>query len=98
MNFFNVNKSQYALRWCRRSPWVHAGKYKLQVQREASPSISLGMDSDHDEYAEWMRVFESIVQLLDDYEQYRHNTANVSTQENIAMRMESVLPTQTSER
>ena len=73
MHFFNVKKSQYALRWCRRSPQVHAGKYNLQLQREASPSISLGMDSDHDEYAEWMRVFESIVQLLDDYEQYRHN-------------------------
>ena len=78
MDFFNVNKSQYALRWCRLSPRVHAGKYNLQVQREASPSISLGMDSDHDEYAEWMRVFEWIVQLFDDYEQYRHNTANVS--------------------
>ena len=77
---------------------MHAGKYKLQVQREASPSISLGMDSDHDEYAKWVRMFESIVQLLDDYEQYRHNTANVSTRENIAIRMESVLPTQTSER
>ena len=63
----------------------------MQVQREASPSISLGMDSDHDEYAEWMRVFESIVQLLDDYEQYRHNTANVSARENIAIRMESVV-------
>ena len=60
--------------WCWRSPWVHAGKCKLQVQREASPSISLGMDSDHDEYAEWIRMFESIIQLLDDYEQYRHNT------------------------
>ena len=74
------------------------GKYNLQVQREASPSFSLGMDSDHDEYAERMRVFELIVQLLDDYEQYRHNTANVSARENIAIRMESVLPTQTSER
>ena len=30
-----------------------------------------------------MRVFESIVQLLDDFEQYRHNTANVSTRENM---------------
>ena len=98
MHFFNVNKSQYALRWCRRSPQVNARKYNLQVQREASPSISLGMDSDHDEYAEWMRVFESIVQLLDDYEQYRHNTANVSARENIAIRMESVFSTQTSER
>ena len=27
-------------------------------------------------------MFESIVQLLDDYEQYRHNTANVFTREN----------------
>ena len=48
------------------------------------------MDSDHDEYADWIRVFESIVQLLDDYEQYRHNTSNVSARENIAIRMESV--------
>ena len=56
------------------------------------------MDSDHDEYAEWIRMFESIIQLLDDYEQYRHNTANVYTRGNIAIRMESVLPTQTSER
>ena len=77
---------------------MHAGKYNLQVQREASPSISLGMDSDHDEYAERMRVFELIVQLLDDYEQYRHNTANVSARESIAIRMESVFSTQTSER
>ena len=65
---------------------MHAGKYNLPVQREASPSISLSKDSDHDEYAEWMRVFESIVQLLDDYEQYKHNTANVSARENIAIR------------
>ena len=35
-------------------------------------------------------MFESIVQLLDDYEQYRHNTSNVSARENIAIRMESV--------
>ena len=63
----------------------------LKEQREASLSISLGMDSDHDECAEWMSVFESIVQLLDDYEQYRHNTANVSARENIAIRMESVV-------
>ena len=56
---------------------MHSGKYNLQVQREALPSLSLGMDSDHDEYAEWMRVFESIVQLL--------------ARENIAIRMESVV-------
>ena len=77
---------------------MNARKYNLQVQREASPSISLGTDSDHDEYAERMRVFELIVQLLYDYEQYRHNTANVSARENIAIRMESVFSTQTSER
>ena len=45
----------------------------------------------HDEYEEWIRVFESIVQLLDDYEQYRHKTSNVSARENIAIRIESVI-------
>ena len=45
----------------------------------------------HDEYEEWMRVSESIVQLLDDYEQYRHNASNVSARENVAIRMESVV-------
>ena len=46
------------------APECMLGSFSLQVQREASPSISLGMDSGHDEYVEWMRVFESIVQLL----------------------------------
>ena len=45
----------------------------------------------HDQYEEWMRVSESIVQLLDDYEQYRHNASNVSARENVAIRMESVV-------
>ena len=70
---------------------VHAGKCISQVQKGASPSVSLSMDSDHDEYGEWMRVSESIVQLLGDYEQYRHNTSNVSARENTPIRMESVV-------
>ena len=45
----------------------------------------------HDEYREWMRVFEPIVQLLDDYEQHRHNKSNVSARENREIRMESVV-------
>ena len=59
---------------------MHAGKYTRQYTSELKMAEAPERESIriHDEYEEWMRVFESIVQLLDDYEKYRRNTSNVS--------------------
>ena len=49
---------------------MHAGKCNLRVNSKLAGVQQRESIRIHDEYEEWMRVFESIVQLLDNYGHY----------------------------